>query len=219
VSAGNGAAQRAAPLGLFFAQAPQQRRMAAIQQAQITHRDNLAAAGAVVVAETLVEAIHSETIEPHALLEHLAQSVAGLDAGFAAHLSKLGECLALPPSEAARLLCSTAPPDPITSAPDGLPAHVVPTVLWALYAFLTAQQDFTQALMRAIYPGGDVAPAASIVGALAGGLLGLDRLPPLAARRLTNGGAAVYDYLVDLARACHETAERNRPTSPEERAV
>jgi ADP-ribosylglycohydrolase len=206
-STGNGAAQRAAPIGLFYGGRPDDLRKAAIRQAWITHRHPRAAAGSMIVAHLIAELVRGAA-PSQGLVESLVEPVQKLDASFSQSLQTLLQWLDLPTEDAARQICSPVPAEPFSNTPEGLPPHVVPTVLWSIYALLMAPEDFTQALMLALYPGGDVATTANIVGALSGASLGLARLPEGPCTLLWNGSLQVFDYLVELSKASCEFANR-----------
>jgi ADP-ribosylglycohydrolase len=60
---------------------------------------------------------------------------------------------------------------------DGLPAHVVPVLLTALYATLKVPHDFRQAVELTLRCGGEADVAAALTGALMGVHLGTHALP------------------------------------------
>jgi ADP-ribosylglycohydrolase len=60
---------------------------------------------------------------------------------------------------------------------DGLPPHVVPVLLTALYATLQVPHDFRQAVELVQRCGGEVDVAAALTGALMGVHLGVAALP------------------------------------------
>ena len=77
---------------------------------------------------------------------------------------------------------------------DGLPPHVVPVLLTAIYATLKAPHDFRQAVELTLRCGGEADAAAACVGAMLGSHLGTAAIPP----RLRK--SVLYaDTLVDAA--------------------
>lgn len=205
-SPANGAAARAAPLGLLLFGRPDEIRLAATRQGWVTHQNAQAAAGAIIAGEAVAILIGADAVDPPRLLAYLADRVRSLDKEFSQRLLQLGGWLELPLEEARARICATAPADPFANAPDGLPTHVVPTVLWSLYSFFRAPGDFTQALICAVCPGGDVSPSACLAGAFCGAYLGLSSLPQAACRRLTNGGEPVFEALLARGQACRRLA-------------
>lgn len=201
---GAGPARRAAPVGLFFFFDYHQRQQATANQTQITNKNAKAMAGATVVAETVAMLIGGENVRPEVLLESVARPIQTMDKDFFEQLHRLPALLKLPPEHAAAQICSTVPADPFTNAPGGIPSHVLPVVLWSLYAFLRSPDDFTQALALSLYPGGDVVSTSSIVGAFSGSFLGLDGLPSSLCRRLVNGHLEALSEITKLTRAAHE---------------
>lgn len=200
---GPGPARRAAPVGLFFFFDDHRRQQATAHQTQITNKNARALAGATVVAETVGTLIRGESVRPEVLLESVARPIQTIDKDFFEQLHRLPALLNLPPEHAAAQICSIVPADPFTNAPGGIPSHVLPVVLWSLYAFLRSPDDFTQALVLSLYPGGDVASTAPIVGAFSGSFLGLDRLPSSPFRRLVNGRSEAFSEITRLTRAAH----------------
>ena len=68
-------------------------------------------------------------------------------------------------------------PSALLEESDGLPPHVVPVLLTALYCALTVPTDFRGALSRVLPCGGEVDSAAALTGALLGARLGCDGIP------------------------------------------
>jgi ADP-ribosylglycohydrolase len=173
-SAGNGAAMRAAILGAFFRDLPEERRAFGTAIAQVTHTDRRAVEAAFYVAEVAAACARSSSDTPpsaccdsalpvvteSALLERLqqAQALAAREADT---------------SEAARCLGST-----------GFAPH---TVAFATFCFLRFGTEPLRALTEAIRAGGDTDSIAAIVGAWTGALHGESTLPQPLLQHLHDG--------------------------------
>ncbi|GIW71243.1 MAG: hypothetical protein KatS3mg102_0785 [Planctomycetota bacterium] len=176
--AGNGGAMRAAPVGLMCAGDFERLAEVAITQCRITHADPRACAGAVAIAGATALALERGPLEPGRFVARLLPWVARAEAGFAAELERLPALLEQQPPEAARQLARAGLPP--GSAPDwpGISPFVLPSVLWSLYCFLRAPDDWLAAVHTAIAAGGDTDTTAAMTGALAGARLGRGALPP-----------------------------------------
>lgn len=174
MSAGNGAAMRAAILGAFFFDAPARRREWSDDLARVTHTDPRAVEGARFVAElSALCVVHGRSaancevvtlagtvIEDPDLRGALERAVqlAGADA-------KL--------EDAARDL--------------GCTGFVIHTVAIATFCFLRFGSDPELAISQAVRAGGDTDSNAAIVGAWVGASHGLAALPARLASTLHDG--------------------------------
>jgi len=199
--AGNGAAMRAGPLGLL-ARGPDELVQLAVAQSRITHADRRCAAGAVTVAGAVALAAGSGTIQRRAFMERLSELVAPVDAGFAGAVCGLAAWGSFDPEQALtelhrhRFNAEAAPQWP------GITGHVVPSVLWSLYAFLRAPDDYLEAVSTAVAAGGDTDTTAAMTGAIAGARLGPAAAPVALLGRLTDRGEWGCEALEELARQC-----------------
>ena len=195
----NGAAMRAAPVGLFFCNDPEQLASAASAQALITHQDPKAIAGAVAIASAVGYVVQNQHIQTDTFLRTVSQQVIDVDATFAEELVALLDWLELPTDEAlSRVLES----DKLSARPSdwqGIPPLAIPSVLWSLYAFLRNQKDYSQTVYTAILGGGDTDTTAAMAGAISGAYLGLEAIPTNAAARLTDQGKWGYEPLLSLS--------------------
>lgn len=206
----NGAAMRAAPVGLFFYNQPEQLVNAASAQARITHQDPKAIAGAVAIAAAVAYVIENQHIQTDAFLQAIAQSVASVDASFAEQLTMLSSWIELPTRDALQKALAS---DDLSVRPDnweGIPPLALPSVLWSLYAFLQNQNDYSQTVYTAILGGGDTDTTAAMAGAISGAYLGLEAIPANVAARLTDQGKWGYEPLLSLSDlAFHLTCVRH----------
>ena len=170
MSAGNGAAMRAAVIGVFFHDRHEQRLSFGRALAQVTHRDDRAVEGALFVAELaacLASSPGSELLEGCVL--HARRIVSNIELGDAIdramQLASDGVCTA----EAARI-CGTT----------GFVLHTVP---FAAFCIGRYGRDPMRALSEAISAGGDTDSIGAILGSWLGALHGAGGLPaPLIAR-------------------------------------
>jgi ADP-ribosylglycohydrolase len=196
--AGNGSAMRAAPLGLLI-EDPDELIEAVVLQSRVTHQDPRCAAGALAIAVGAAQASRPGLIEPHAWLRELAGLLAQIDPPFAEAVRGISEWLKLDVGGATQALHASRF-DP--SLPDqwiGISAHVVPSVLWALYAFLRSPDSWWDTVCTAITVGGDTDTLAAMAGALSGSRLGRQGLPEELLARLNDRGNWGSDALAALA--------------------
>jgi ADP-ribosylglycohydrolase len=85
----------------------------------------------------------------------------------------------------------------------GISAFVLPSVTWALYAFLHSPDDYAETLYTALFPGGDTDTMAAMAGAISGARLGIDGVPPRLRAPLHDRGAWDEAALLELAARLH----------------
>ncbi len=180
---GNGAAMRAAPIGVFFHNAPDGvLRRAAEAQAVVTHTHPLGIEGAVVQAASVAVATQWDVSNKSGAFD----SVAFIDAVRALTGPLLPEYEnAL--KTVARLIQSP-PSDPCAVAHvlgNGIEAHL--SVPAALFAFLLHADSFVDAVRFAVRMGGDADTIGAMCGAIAGALHGETALPAYYLDALENG--------------------------------
>jgi ADP-ribosylglycohydrolase len=188
---------RAAPLGLVF---PDRARLveSAVRQSRVTHQDPRCAAGALTMAAAACMAARSGAVDPDAWLEELSGAVAPVDESFAEALRGLRRWAGQDAETATRELRAFGC-DPPTTDWLGVSAHVIPSVLWALYAFLKSPDSYWDTVCTAIEAGGDTDSTAAMAGALAGARLGRAGLPEKLVGRLTDRGGWDGAALEELA--------------------
>ncbi len=173
-SAGNGAAMRAAVIGVFFQDRPDERGRFGRALAEVTHRDPRAVEGALFVAETAAACAGCPAgSNRRALLDEARGAVtdpelaAAIDQGL--RLAEQGRDTL----EAARV-CGTS-------------GFVVHTVAFASYCFARHGDDPMRALTEAVGAGGDADSIAAILGAWLGALHGASALPMPLIDRIHDG--------------------------------
>ena len=175
--AGNGAAMRAAPIGLWDYAYPDLIGRDAEVSGIITHRDPRAVAGAIAVAKAVALCVNSDEIEPVAFLASVSESVRETSGLFADCIDELGGWLEMEPSEALPPIYASGEPDMGEGKPGWVTAYVIPTVLCALYCFLRTPRDFVEIVTGSICAGGDADTVAAIAGAIGGAYNGSAAIP------------------------------------------
>jgi ADP-ribosylglycohydrolase len=174
MSAGNGAAMRAAVIGAFFCDRPEVRRLFGRALAEVTHRDGRAVEGALYVAEMAASCARSSpgtrpgacTAEPRRVVSH-PELASAIDQ--AIQLADSGAVT----QEAARV-CGTT-------------GYVVHTVSFATYCLVRYGDDPMRALTEAVSAGGDTDSIGAILGGWLGSLHGEDGLPSRLIDRIHDG--------------------------------
>ncbi len=206
--AGNGAAMRAAPIGWMFAHRQDALIQAAQDQARITHTDPRAIAGSVAIAGAVALVLRTTKgrLKRDAMIDTLARWVRPIEPSFAADLEQLHVLLTRDPADAHWLISRAGRKsgddetgtDRWPTTDDIISAYVVPSVLWSLYSFLHAPEDYWHAICVAISGGGDTDTTAAMTGAISGAYLGLAAIPRPLAERLNDCGTWDYGALSAL---------------------
>lgn len=200
-SLGNGAAMRAAPVGLVFAESTMRvLRLAAVKQAEVTHTTSWAAAGSAVVAMATAQAMFSTQIEM-SFFNGLASFVAPVEKKFSERLLSLGERIGQPWEDVLEWVREQDPMDV-----GGISGHVLPSVLWSLYSFAVFPTDVMGAIVTALRPGGDVDTMASIAASLVGAHSGVTSFPADLTDLLMDGEESIKPKILSTA----ETLFRHR---------
>ena len=203
-SAGNGSAMRAAPIGLFFFDEPEQLIRAAHDQGRITHQDRRCSAGAVAIAGAVAWALQGIPIQPVPFLSQLGEWAGTIEESVASGLQQLTQWLALPPDRAVNFISRTGLIPGYSDDWQGISPFVTPSVLWSLYSFLKSPENYWETICTAIAVGGDVDTTAAMAGAISGAYLGQEAIPQQLANRLTDQGTWGLTELVRLAHRCYE---------------
>jgi ADP-ribosylglycohydrolase len=199
--AGNGAAMRAGPIGLL-APGPDELVRLALLQSGVTHAAPRCGAGAVAVAGAVALATRPGPISREAFLDELAGLVARADLAFAGAVRGLARWGGLDPEEALTELHRQRFDPEAPGHWRGITGHVEPSVLWSLYAFLRAPEDYGEAVWTAIAAGGDTDTTGAMTGAVSGARLGPAALPAPLVARVTDRGEWGARALIALAEAC-----------------
>jgi ADP-ribosylglycohydrolase len=203
-SAGNGSAMRAGPIGLMFPDDPVSMVRAAFDQGRCTHADPRCSAGAVAIAGAVALALKGQGDDPRAFLNQLALWAGTYDKTLADGLLRLRDWIGIPPDQAAAYIARVGRAPEDRDMWVGISPFVVPSVLWALYAYLRTPTDYLSVVCTAISGGGDTDTTAAMAGAVAGARLGLTTLPYEEATKLTDQGEWGLDALIELAHHTHQ---------------
>ncbi|MEJ2315011.1 MAG: ADP-ribosylglycohydrolase family protein [Nitrospirota bacterium] len=186
-SFGNGAAMRAAPLGLFYAGSPEDLREATFAASSITHDHPLAKEGALLIAGA-VSAILGGKNKTETLDE--VSRLVGADA-YRQKLRFIKEFMGHPIS----------PGTVIERLGHGVLAEEsAPT---ALYAYLKEGRNYLKCIWYCISLGGDTDTICAMAGALSGAKVGLKGLPQEMLERLED-----RDRILSLAEELFRAAAR-----------
>jgi ADP-ribosylglycohydrolase len=200
--AGNGAAMRAAPLGILLGKDLPRLVAVATEQALVTHLDPRCAGGAVAVAGAAALVARPGELDARRVVREVVDLVAAVDADMANAVAAVEGWLDLVPDQAAEHLRRAAL-DPADGATwRGVSTHVVPSVAWSLYAALRSPDDYWTAVCTAIEVGGDTDTMAAMAGGIVGGRVGRNALPGELLVRLTDRGTWNAEALEALACDC-----------------
>jgi len=169
-SAGNGAAMRAAIVGAYFYDQPQQRRSFSDALAQVTHVDARAIEGARFVAELAAICMASELDASRVALVRNALVVVH-DVSLQAAIER----------------ALTLAEDSSGSPQLDNTGFVLHSIELTTYVFLRYGDNPIRALAQTVYLGGDTDTHAAIVGGLLGALHGAQRLPTRLISNLHDG--------------------------------
>ena len=174
MSAGNGAAMRAAVVGSYFHDLPERRREFGRALAEVTHRDERAVEGALFVAEVAASCVRiTSGASRHTVLDESRPVVTNAQLGEAIDRAVGLANRRAATGDAARL-CGTS----------GFVVHTVP---FATFCFLRHGDDPMRALAEAISAGGDTDSVGAILGGWLGALHGEAGLPGDLTRRIHDG--------------------------------
>jgi ADP-ribosylglycohydrolase len=198
---------RAAPLGLLFGRDIGSMTTATVEQSRMTHLDPRCSAGALAVAGAVSLASAGGPIRSEEFLGTIAELTAPIDASFTEAVRRLQDWAHVPPAEAARHLHAQRLDPGHAGEWQGISAFVTPSVVWSLYAFLHAPEDYWATVCTAIAVGGDTDTMAAIAGAISGARLGPGALPAELVGRLNDRGGWGRDPLTELARGAARLVE------------
>lgn len=143
----------------------------------MTHKDPLCAAACAAYARAVSLGLREERLSPGEFCAEVAASASVHDAQFAEELRHLPRVLGWDEDRALDLLRRVHVPARLLQDTEGLPAHVAPVLLTALFAALKAPHDLLVAMRLLLRSGGEVDVAAALLGGLLGAHLGLEAIP------------------------------------------
>jgi poly(ADP-ribose) glycohydrolase ARH3 len=202
-SFGNGAAMRAAPIGVFYHDDLIKLRDAAERSASITHAHPLGMEGAVLQTLALATSVHTSgtTLDPGVFLDQLRAHLRDDTGEYVQRLTRIASLLAADPPVT----------EVVTALGHDVRAHR--SIPAAIYAFLRHPQSFEEAVQLAVRLGGDTDTIGAMTGAIAGSCHGVDGIPKTWIDALENSEKG-RDYISALAIKLHErhVEERSRRT-------
>jgi ADP-ribosyl-[dinitrogen reductase] hydrolase len=144
----------------------------------LTHKDPTCAAAAAAFAQAVALGLTTrEPPTPAEFCEALALAAAAHDQELAEELRYLPRLLTWDVARALGQLRKVSVPPSQLRGVDGLPPHVVPVLLTAVFATLKVPHDFRQAVELTLRCGGEADVAAAVTGALLGAHLGTAAIP------------------------------------------
>ncbi len=162
--------------------------------AVITHKDPLAHAACAALAKAVSLELSGEGLSPVDFCEEVAVAASAHDAGLADEVRHLPRVLSWEVDRALELIRRVGVPASELIDEPGLPPHVTPVLLCALYVALKVPHDFREALARVLCCGGEADVAAGACGAILGARLGTEGIPARLRRNVLYA-----DHLADVA--------------------
>jgi poly(ADP-ribose) glycohydrolase ARH3 len=181
-SFGNGAAMRVAPVGLVFADAPDELWAQARLSALPTHTHPLGIEGAQLLALAVSLALRAATFDRKEFWRELLARATTEE--FRWHITT---AMKLKPSDSLAGLGSTL--------------HAHRSVVTAIACFAATPSDYETAIGRAIGLGDDTDTLAAMAGTLVGAFGGVGAIPPGLLAKLEDGPAKGRTHLTNLAAA------------------
>jgi ADP-ribosylglycohydrolase len=143
----------------------------------VTHKDPLCAAAVAALGRAIQLGLSGETRTPQQWCERVAGSAAAISESLGQEIFYLPRTLSWDSERALSLLRRVGVSPTQYDVGAGLPPHVTPVLLTALYAFLKQPSDFRAALALVLRCGGEVDVAAGVTGAILGASGGTDFIP------------------------------------------
>lgn len=165
----------------------------------MTHKDPACAAAAAVVGRAVQLGLEGDALAAPAYCDVLARVAAAAHQELADEVYYLPRVLAWDEDRALATLRRVGVPPSQHDFELGMPPHVVPVLLTALYAVLKLPADFRAALALVLRSGGEVDVAAGVAGAVLGASLGTEGIPArlrknvLYAEALTDAGDRLFE--------------------------
>ena len=176
--AGNGAAMRVSPIGLWDYDHPERIIPDATTASIITHRDERSVAGAIAVATTVAYGVNHDTVDGEELIGLLVSATSGVHSGFARTISQLPRWLRINEEEAVEEIIRSGEPEiGLEGWGGGVTPYVIPTVLICLYYFIRSPNSFLPNVVKVINVGGDTDTTGAIQGAMSGAFNGIGAIP------------------------------------------
>jgi ADP-ribosylglycohydrolase len=175
--AGNGAAMRASPIGLWNWDDPSKIARDAEIQGVITHKDPRAIAGGGALAAAVLAALSDERPLPERFCGFVAEVAGAHSPHFADSVRDVAHMVRWEPRSAIAAISRMGLEPGQSSDWPGISPFVVPSVCMAIWSFLREPEDFRAALRLALLAGGDADTTAAMTGAMSGAHLGMAGIP------------------------------------------
>lgn len=165
----------------------------------VTHKDPLCTAAVAAFARAVQLGLSGEVLDATAFSAEVSKAAAPAHADLAEELYYLPRALAWAPDRALPALRRVGVSASEFDVEAGLPAHVTPVLLTALFCALKAPRDLREALTLVLSSGGEVDVAAGMVGAIVGAHVGTEGVPARLRRNVLYADAlvAAADRLFD----------------------
>lgn len=194
---------RGVVIGLWGNESPSRIAHDAAVLTVLTHKDPSCAAAAAAVARAVQMGLAGEPFTPQLFCEEVSKAAAGCDGELADEIYYLPRVLSWEPSRALPALRKIGVPSAQLEQQSGLPAHVAPVLLTALYAALKMPHDFREAIAMVLKCGGESDVAAAVCGAVMAANLGCEAIPARLRKHVLYSEALVEaaDRLFDARQA------------------
>lgn len=172
-----GSLSRGVVLGLWSESSPPKLAHHAQVLTVMTHKDPVCAAATAAVARAVQLGLEGSLLTPQQFCEDISKVAAVADQELADEIYYLPRVLSWDGDRAVAALRRVGVAASQHDFEQGLPAHVTPVLLTALYAAIKLPTDVRAALALVLRGGGEVDVAAGVVGAVLGAALGTDAIP------------------------------------------
>jgi len=173
-SKGNGAAMRITPLAIYYHNSEQLYEKA-LASARVTHTHPLGIDGAAVQAKAITQSVnlnYQRPFSPQIFIESLITF---------SRTTELKDKLALIPE---LITADISPAEAVERLGKDITAHE--SIPYAHYCFLRNPHTFVEAVLSSVLNGGDRDTLGAMAGALCGGYLGVEAIPPEWRQKLEN---------------------------------
>ncbi|MEW5743116.1 MAG: ADP-ribosylglycohydrolase family protein [Myxococcota bacterium] len=190
---------RGVVVGLFSEESPPRLAHDAQVLTVVTHKEPLCAAAVAAVGRAIQLGLAGEPLSMQAWCDQVSQAAAPHSPALADELFYLPRAFSWDTERALAALRRVGVPASQYDFEAGLPSHVTPVLLTALYAVLKCPGDFRGALSLVLGCGGEVDVAAGVTGAVLGAALGTDAMPArlkknvMYAEHLVEAADALFD--------------------------
>ncbi|MCL2626400.1 MAG: ADP-ribosylglycohydrolase family protein [Cystobacterineae bacterium] len=201
---------RGAVIGLWEEQAPGVVAHRATMLTVPTHKDPMCAAACAAFARAIQLCLGEEPQTPLAFCQALAYAASASSPQLADELCFLPRALAWDSERALGLLRTVLVPSKQCQEEPGIPEHVAPVLLIALFAMMCSPDDLRHALNRVLRMGGAADVSAGMLGALFGASLGVGGFAPRLRKNIRYG-----EHILGAADRLFLSHQQNGPTLSE----